>query len=160
MDASDPFIGSILRDIPRRRTMEVRITRDHRSVEDLFEIRRRVFVIEQGVDSSEEFDGHDDHAVHIGAYVDGEPIGCGRIRMLSGKAKLERIAVVKEMRGHGVGRAIVAFMKEVSRGMGSGSCYLHSQTSAVDFYVGCGFRKVGEPFFEAGIAHYMMEESG
>lgn len=138
--------------------MDIRITRDHPSIEDLFELRRCVFVLEQGVDSSEEFDGHDDSALHIGAYVDGRPIGCGRIRMVDGKAKLERIAVVKDMRGQGVGRAIVAYMKEVSRTMGASSCYLHSQISAVEFYSGCGFRKVGEPFFEAGIAHYMMEE--
>ena len=141
-----------------RGTMDVRIVREHRSIEEILDIRRRVFVFEQGVDSSEEFDGYDDSAVHIGACIDGVPIGCGRIRMIDGKAKLERIAVVKDLRGQGVGRAIVAYMKEVSRAMGVSSCYLHSQTSAVEFYSGCGFRKVGEPFFEAGIAHYMMEE--
>ena len=45
-------------------------------VKDAFEIRRRVFMEEQGY--TDEFDDIDDTCIHIVLYKDGEPAGCAR----------------------------------------------------------------------------------
>ena len=43
------------------------------------DIRREVFIEEQGVPEEIEMDDKDDEAIHVLAVVDDEPAGCGRI---------------------------------------------------------------------------------
>ncbi|HBL14022.1 MAG TPA: GNAT family N-acetyltransferase, partial [Cyanobacteria bacterium UBA11162] len=60
-------------------------------------VRVQVFQIEQGVDPALEFDGNDETATHILAYLDNQPVGTTRIRYLNNQtAKIERLAVLAE----------------------------------------------------------------
>ena len=54
----------------------VELKRGQEVKEDAFEIRRRVFMEEQGY--TDEFDDIDDTCIHIVLYKDGEPAGCAR----------------------------------------------------------------------------------
>lgn len=57
-----------------------------------FDIRKEVFVKEQGVpleDELDEFDGLHQQCEHILVYFDGNPVGTGRIRFVDGVGKLE-----------------------------------------------------------------------
>lgn len=68
-------------------------------------IRRSVFQEEQGVDPALEFDGLDEIADHLLAYLDNQPVGTARIRYLNQHtAKVERLAVLSEARGKGLAR--------------------------------------------------------
>src|SRR5690554_7216493 len=85
------------------------------SKEDLdcvFQIRHVVFVKEQEVSPEEEYDEFESISTHFLAQVDGQPAGTARWRNTGKDIKLERFAVLKPMRGKGVGQALVKAVLE------------------------------------------------
>jgi predicted GNAT family N-acyltransferase len=126
-------------------------------LEQAFLVRRRVFMDEQGVPAALEFDGRDEGAVHLLARTGGRPVGTLRIRFPERRrAKIERVAVVTEGRGAGVGRALLGAALEHARAAGADEAHLHAQVQAARFYEGFGFAARGEPFMEDGIRHVLM----
>jgi len=132
-----------------------KITKAEQKVQ-AFEIRRRVFVIEQEVDPSEEYDEDDDKCTHFIAYVDEVPAGTARWRFKDkGIIKLERFAVEKAYRGMGVGAALVkAVLADLPL---ADKVMMHAQLHAVPFYEKLGFVTYGPQFDECGIMHYAMK---
>ncbi|HEV7394565.1 MAG TPA: GNAT family N-acetyltransferase [Burkholderiales bacterium] len=122
---------------------------------DLHLVRRAVFIEEQGVSESLEWDDEDERSRHVLATdADGIPIGTGRLRR---DCQIGRMAVVREWRGRGVGSTILKTLLEIARNDACDSVRLHAQTHAISFYARCGFIAVGPEFMEAGIPHRMME---
>ena len=73
-----------------------------------FEIRNKVFCEEQKVSKTIEFDGMDEFCNHYLAKINEFPIGTARVREKKrGIFKIERMAVLKEYRMKGVGRALI-----------------------------------------------------
>jgi predicted GNAT family N-acyltransferase len=136
-----------------------------KSDEDLgkvFKIRETVFVIEQKVAPEEEYDEFEESSTHFLAKVDGEPAGTCRWRYTSGGIKLERFAVLRTMRGKGIGQALVKAALEdilVHEKTKDKLLYLHAQLPAVSLYEKFGFIKEGDIFMECGIAHYSMKRT-
>jgi predicted GNAT family N-acyltransferase len=64
-----------------------------------FQIRELVFVVEQEVDASEEYDEFEDTSIHFLAKLDGAPVGTARWRFTQNGVKMERFAVLQEARG-------------------------------------------------------------
>lgn len=123
--------------------------------EAVYDIRRKVFVEEQGVPETEEYDGYEPISHHYLATVDGQVAGCARWRITPWQSiKLERFAVLKPFRGLGVGRAL---LQTILRDLPSGyPVYLHAQESAVPFYEKNNFLVEGERFWECEIPHFKM----
>ncbi len=138
-----------------RVTVALVATTDERA--QAYDIRRRVFQDEQGVPAEEEFDADDERATHVLATVDGTPAGTGRVVFHPDYAKIGRMAVRKEWRRHGVGRAIMDALTGVAAGRGVTRFVLHAQVQAIPFYAALGFGIVSEEFEEAGIPHRRME---
>lgn len=128
-----------------------------RELRSAFEVRRQVFIEEQGVSEDVEYDGYDTEALHMVA-KDGERIiGTARVRFLAaGQAKIERMAILKPFRRKGIGRKIMAFLNEELRNRQIEQVILHAQYQVVAFYKSCGFEESGLPFWEAGIKHIRM----
>lgn len=117
-------------------------------------IRHAVFVSEQGIPASLEWDGTDVDCVHVLALTEsGQPVATGR---LQADGKLGRMAVLSAWRGRGIGRAILAHLLAQAQGQQLRRVYLHAQLEAVDFYRKAGFRVHGTAFEEAGITHIEM----
>lgn len=135
------------------RSLDIHIAAAHEELEQCRRIRRVVFIEGQGVDEHLEMDGRDDEATHVVARLGDAIVGCARLRMIAGRAKLERIAVLPDHRGRGIGRAILSFLVEEARRRGAREVFMHGQTHALTFYERCGFIRRGEPFLEAGIEH-------
>lgn len=75
---------------------------------EAYAIRRSVFQGEQGVDPELDFDGLDEKAEQIIAYLEEQAVGTARIRYLDDKtAKIERLAVLPLARGQGIGQQIM-----------------------------------------------------
>lgn len=124
-----------------------------------FAIREEVFVIEQQVPANEEFDEFEDDSHHFVALDENEnPIGSARWRYTEKGVKMERFTVKKELRGKGLGTAIVqAVVDDISTHAEKGTyLYMHSQLDAVPLYAKFGFKKEGDQFDECGIMHYLM----
>ena len=127
--------------------------------DDLFsavrQVRQEVFVLEQGVSQSDEYDKYESIANHYLIRKDGVNCGVARWRKTDKGIKLERFAVVKHLRGFAIGKRLV---EEVLRDVSIFKLpiYLHAQIQVVDFYQKLGFVKEGNLFEEAGIKHYKM----
>ncbi|MCP4571304.1 MAG: GNAT family N-acetyltransferase [bacterium] len=120
-------------------------------------VRGIVFVEEQAVDWSGEFDAFEDEAVHLLGEEDGEPVAAGRLRFVDeGWAKLERVAVRPRWRGRGLARRMTEFLLAEASARGATRFKLHAQTYLEDFYRGYGFTRRGENFDECGIDHVLM----
>ena len=118
-------------------------------------LRRQVFVIEQKIDARLEVDENEDLAFYVVVYADCEPAATGRYRETEIGIKLERFATLSSFRGKGLGKIVLSEVLKNVVNLGK-TIYLHSQESAVDFYLKNGFIISGDPFFEAGIRHYKM----
>lgn len=123
-------------------------------VDDLRAVREPVFVQEQQVPIELEWDELDPVCVHVIARdAAGTPIGTGR---LTPEHKIGRMAVLPEWRGRGVGDALLLALIEEAAQRRWPELRLHSQASAVGFYVKHGFVPYGDRFMEAGIEHQSM----
>lgn len=118
-------------------------------------VRRAVFVVEQRVPESLEWDDADAQSLHALA-IDhrGEPIGCAR---LLPDGHIGRVAVLAPWRRRGVGGALLLRLVDVARGRGDKRVILNAQVAAMPFYVRHGFVASGGVFDEAGIAHCVMQ---
>jgi predicted GNAT family N-acyltransferase len=135
---------------------EVRKVTDPADLEKVFAIRREVFVGEQNCPPELEWE-YEEESNHFLAMVDGEPAGASRWRKTDKGYKLERFAVLKIFRGHGVGQALVqAVLDDLPKD--ATYVYMHAQVQAVTLYERFGFVKTGPEFEEAGIQHYKMEK--
>lgn len=126
--------------------------RDDRQV--LQSLRREIFVREQGVPETLEWDEFDAVSLHALAFdLSGRPVGTGR---LLPDGHIGRMAVLRDWRRRGVGSAILGFLLEQGRQRGLQVFRLHAQTHALAFYQRHGFVAEGDEFEEAGIPHRLM----
>jgi len=117
-------------------------------------IRESVFILEQSVPQDLEWDGLDPTCAHVLAWNDlGEAIGTARMQP---KGSIGRMAVLKDWRGRGVGRALLQTLLDLAARQGLSSVTLAAQTHVLGFYERAGFHVVGDPFMDAGIPHRKM----
>ena len=135
---------------------EVKRVATKEQLDEAFRIRTAVFVEEQGVPPEEEIDAYEREADHIVVYSGTEPVATGRLRMVDGAAKLERICVLADYRKHGLGGMIMNALETIAREKGAATAKLHGQTQAERFYEKLGYRTVSGIFMDAGIPHVRM----
>lgn len=127
---------------------------------EAFEIRRKVFIEEQGVSAEEEFDENDDLAIHALVYDNKEnnkPVATGRVYHDGKHYRIGRIAVLKEERGKYYGDFVVRLLANKAFLAGAEEVIIYAQVSAVPFYEKIGFISYGGTFDEAGIDHIAMK---
>lgn len=128
---------------------------------DALDLRLRVFVGEQGVPPEEEEDAHDAAAgtVHALAILDGKRVGAARFYEAEpGVAQVGRMAVLREARGLGLGRALLEALLAEAWARGYGTVRLLAQLHAVPFYARFGFAPLpGPEILDGGILHRTME---
>lgn len=125
-----------------RRTTSVRIARTMEDLARVFSIRGATYIAEQHCPYEEEFDGNDLCATQLLGEIDGEPVGCLRIRFFAGFAKIERLAVRAEFRNSRLAFEIVRYGIEHCRQKGYEKIYGHSRSDLVRFWRTFGFREI------------------
>ena len=124
-----------------------------------YAIRYAVFVKEQGIPVELEIDDYDPIAEHTLAFVDGQCVATARVYLDEqnpSKAKIGRMAVLKEFRGQGIGTALLGESIRAGMMQGASIFELHAQQSAVPFYAKLQFKPDGAIFDEVGIPHQCM----
>lgn len=132
---------------------------DSHEIKGSCDVRRQVFVEEQGISELLVFSG-DGSSGEMNMVVKdgGSVIGTARVIFPDKNiAKIERMAVLKNFRRRGTGRGIITFLLAELKRRQIKYVILHAQHNVVEFYKSCGFKESGEPFFEAGIKHIKME---
>ncbi|MDN5558872.1 MAG: GNAT family N-acetyltransferase [Ruaniaceae bacterium] len=134
-------------------------------------IRFEVFVGEQHVPIEEEIDAFDDAptTLHSLAQVDGSCVGTGRVLLDSpGHVHIGRLAVLKAMRGLGIGVGLMNHLEncalevhgESGAAMRRITIVLSAQEYAMDFYRKLGYAPVtGQRYLDAGIWHQDMTKT-
>lgn len=144
--------------------MEITIVDSYPHLNQCLAIRNKVFVEEQGVSKELENDGYDtspEASGHILLKCNGVPAGTGRwIPYKKQTVKIQRLAVLIEFRGKGVGKRILLELEEQARIAGNKYCILDSQCHAESFYFQLGYLTISEqPFLDAGIMHVRMQKT-
>lgn len=121
-------------------------------------VRHTVFIQEQEVPPDLEVDGLDPEALHVLATDDaGRPVGTARMRVLPGaRAKVERVAVLAEQRGAGLGARLMDALEAEARRQGLRHVDLSAQVPVLGFYAARGYVAHGPEFMDAGIPHRKM----
>jgi len=133
---------------------------DADTIELAHAVRRRVFVEEQGVGEAVEMDGRDDAAIHVVLTDDTGPVATARLRFPEpSTAKIERVAVLSDYRGQGLGASVMDAAETVATDRGATDAVLHAQLRVREFYERLGYEAEGETFEEAGIPHVAMCKS-
>jgi len=135
-------------------TVTIVQTRDE--FEACYAIRKTVFVEEQAVPLELELDEYDDAATHFLLRGGASPLATARLLDKHGLAKIGRVAVLREVRGRGLGLVLMRAVLDEARRQGFTEAVLDSQTYAIPFYERLGFVAEGEEFDDAGIPHYLM----
>jgi predicted GNAT family N-acyltransferase len=119
--------------------LRVEMVRDLNDYMKVVAIRSAVFLAEQDCPYAEEFDHNDLSACHLIAYLRDEPVATLRIRWFANFAKIERVCVMKHVRGG----ALVKLMIETAVDMIGRKGYLHIlgyiQKRLVPFWKQLGF---------------------
>jgi predicted GNAT family N-acyltransferase len=117
-------------------------------------IREAVFISEQAVPEELEWDGLDPLCTHALVWNDlGDAIGTARMQA---EGTIGRMAVLKDWRSRGAGRALLQTLLELATRQGLSRVTLAAQLHALGFYERAGFHAVGDPFMDAGIPHRLM----
>ena len=128
--------------------------------EEAFAIRRTVFIDGQSVPEDIEYDEFDlrddDTVVHFIGLADGFPAAAGRLSIFDDCLKVERIAVLDEFRGSGLGKEMVLAILEECGRYPEKKVMGHAQFWTKEFYESLGWKAVGDVFEEAGIMHIKM----
>jgi predicted GNAT family N-acyltransferase len=99
------------------------------------------------------------HNLHIAAFEDDTMLGCCMLVEEDPQTvRLRQMAVINDLQGKGIGRALMQFAENLARDRGYKKITMHARKNATGFYEKMGYRKFGNEFEEITIAHYVMEK--
>ena len=127
---------------------------DAHTAYDVWRLRQRVFVVEQG-SPYPDLDGRDREPAtrHLLSERDSELVGYARVLDDGEWARIGRVLVAPEARGQGLADELVRAALEV---IGEREVRLDSQTGLRDWYASYGFVVTGPAFDEDGVMHVPM----
>lgn len=95
----------------------------------------------------------------IGAFEEEKMLGCCMlIKQDPITVRLRQMAVLNNLQGKGIGRALMQFAENIARDRGFQKITMHARKTAAGFYEKLGYRICGQEFEEVTIPHYVMEK--
>jgi predicted GNAT family N-acyltransferase len=125
-----------------------------------FALRKKVFEEEQGVPRPLDRDAHDLNADHVICFdSDGRCVGTGRaVRMDNRVCQIGRMATAADLRGKGVGAAVLEYLERMATLRGLKEIIVHAQLPAEPFYRKRGYATETPTFLEEGVPHVRMRK--
>ena len=97
--------------------------------------------------------------VLIGAFEEEKMLGCCMlVRENDNNCRLRQMAVLNNLQGKGIGRALMHFAENIARDLGYRKIIMHARKTALGFYEKLGYSAVGDEFLEVTLPHYVMEK--
>ncbi|KUP07554.1 acetyltransferase [Bacillus coahuilensis m2-6] len=135
------------------------LVKNEQQLQDAYSVRKKVFVEEQKVPLELELDEFEESSHHFVIYEGSTPIGAGRFRILGNVGKVERICVLHNFRGRGIGELMMDSIHSFASEQDTiQTLRLHAQVQAIGFYEQLGYKIVSDEFLDAGIPHRTMEK--
>ncbi|WP_460569490.1 GNAT family N-acetyltransferase [Flaviaesturariibacter terrae] len=96
----------------------------------------------------------------MAAYEEDQMLGCCMlVEEAPDTVRLRQMAVMNDLQGKGIGKALMNFAENIARDRGYKKITMHARKNAQGFYEKMGYRKRGEEFEEITIPHYVMEKA-
>lgn len=136
--------------------MRIIEAQNEKDLNQVYHVRKAVFVGEQKVALEIEIDEHESESIHFLGLEDNQPIGASRLRIIDDYGKLERICILKAYRGKSLGQQMIQRLEESLMQRGIFMAKLNAQTHAISFYEKLGYEVISDEFMDAGIPHRTM----
>jgi GNAT superfamily N-acetyltransferase len=95
----------------------------------------------------------------IGAFEDEDMLGCCMmVEENPQTVRLRQMAVLNDLQGKGIGRALMSFAENLARDRGYKILSMHARKNAIGFYEKMGYVIASDEFKEVTIPHYVMEK--
>ena len=95
----------------------------------------------------------------IGAFEEDEMLGCCMlVEEGFGIVRLRQMAVLNDLQGKGIGRALMNFAENIARDRGYSTLSMHARKNAIGFYEKMGYKVTSEEFVEVTIPHFVMQK--
>jgi GNAT superfamily N-acetyltransferase len=108
--------------------------------------------------TSEELENEKNNML-IGAFDDDQMLGCCMlVEENPSTVRLRQMAVLNDLQGKGIGRALMNFAENLARDRGYKILRMHARKNAVGFYEKMGYKISSGEFIEVTIPHYVMEK--
>ena len=109
--------------------------------------------------TQEELESEKDNML-IAAFEEDRILGCCMlIEEGPGIIRLRQMAVLNDLQGKGVGRALMNFAENLARDRGFRAIRMHARLNAIGFYEKVGYKVKGDQFVEVTIPHFVMEKA-
>jgi ribosomal protein S18 acetylase RimI-like enzyme len=106
----------------------------------------------------EELESEKDNML-IAAFEEERILGCCMlVEEQPGTVRLRQMAVLNDLQGKGIGRALMNFAENLARDRGYKIVRMHARVNAIGFYEKVGYKVSGDKFVEVTILHYVMEK--
>ena len=95
----------------------------------------------------------------IAAFEEEQILGCCMlVRESDRKIRLRQMAVLNDLQGKGIGRALTLFAENLARDQGYRILNMHARKPVVGFYEKMGYKVVSPEFTKITIPHFEMEK--
>jgi len=135
---------------------------DHGSKEykQMVHLRTEILRKPLGLKFSEEELEIEKNEILIAAFEEDKMLGCCMLVNEGERScRLRQMAVLNNLQGKGIGRALMIFAENIARDRGYKKLTMHARKTALGFYERLGYKVSGEEFKELTIPHYIMEKN-
>lgn len=95
----------------------------------------------------------------IAAFEDEDILGCCMLVEENPETvRLRQMAVLNDLQGKGIGRALMSFAENLARDRGYKTLAMHARKNSIGFYEKMGYEIASDEFTEVTIPHYIMEK--
>jgi predicted GNAT family N-acyltransferase len=134
---------------------------DHGSKEYRQMVQLRIDVLRKplGLSFTEDELSKEKSHILIGAFEEEKMLGCCMlIKLEDGSVRLRQMAVLNNLQGKGIGRALTQFAENIARDIGYKKITMHARKPVTGFFEKLGYRVSSDEFLEITIPHYEMEK--
>lgn len=127
--------------------------------EQMLQLRGDILRRPLGIEFSAEELAKEKDNLLIAAYEDDRMLGCCMLVEEDPQTvRLRQMAVLNDLQGKGVGRALMNFAENLARDRGYKRLTMHARKNSLGFYEKMGYKRISDEFQEITIPHYVMEK--
>ena len=111
--------------------------------DDIYDIRKKVFISELGLNKEVHFDSYDNRALHVIISEDEIKVAAGRLYEDEGEFYIGAIAVIPEARGKKIGDLLVRVLLNKAFELLADEVYVYARKESIGFYKTLNFTECG-----------------